>query len=248
MSANDGAALRTATVRAWSGWAPGLESDDAWRDWATAPKPFPPTGHPEAKFLPAMLRRRCSPLTRIVLTAAWGCVDEGMLGNVRTVFASRHGSVNESIDMLEKIVQGERLSPAKFSHTVHNAQAGLFCIAAGNRQASSSLAAREDTFGCGWLEALTHLEREPDRPVLYVMGDVELAPAFARLIDEPPSSYAIAFLLARDAAGSQGALRLDIAGSDPAPKTAWPHAGEFLRWWLGADETLALGRFRWTRA
>jgi hypothetical protein len=148
--------------------------------------------------------------------------------------------------MLAKIAQGERLSPAKFSHTVHNAQAGLYCIAAGNRQASSSLAAREDTFGCGWLEALTHLEREPDRPVLYVMGDVELAPAFARLIDEPPSSYAIAFLLARDDAG-EGALRLDLAGSDPAPKTAWPHAGEFLRWMLGDTDELSLGRFHWTR-
>lgn len=240
--------LRTATVRAWSAWAPGLESQDAWREWVASPSPFPPTGHPDAKFLPAMLRRRCSPLTRIVLTAAWGCVDEGMLGNVRTVFASRHGSVNESIDMLAKIVSGERLSPAKFSHTVHNAQAGLYCIAAGNREASSSLAARDDTFGCGWLEALTHLEREPDRPVLYVMGDVELAPAFAELVDEPPSSYAIAFLLSRDAGTSGPALRLDVRGSEPAPKTAWPHAGEFLRFLVGDAPELSLGRFHWSRA
>jgi len=239
-------ALRTATVLAWSAWAPGLETPDAWRAWAADPAPLPVSGHPEARFLPAMLRRRCSPLTRIVLTAAWGCVEEGLLGEVRTVFASRHGSVNESIEMLEKIASGEKLSPAKFSHTVHNAQAGLFCIAAGNRQASSSLAAREDTFACGWLEALTHLEREPPRPVLYVMGDVELAPAFAELVDEPEASYAVALLLAREGAGP--ALRLDVGGSDPAPKTAWPHAGEFLRWWLGGEAELALGRFRWSRA
>jgi hypothetical protein len=239
-------ALRTARVRSWAAWAPGLETRAAWEAWAKEPSPLPPSGHPEAKFLPAMLRRRCSPLTRIALTAAWDCLDEGMLGEVRTVFASRHGSVNESIEMLSKIVEGEKLSPAKFSHTVHNAQAGLYCIAAGNRQASASLAARQDTFGCGWLEALTHLEREPDRPVLYVMADVELAPSFAALVDEPEASYAVAFLLARD--GSDGdPLRLDLVGDDATPNPPWPHAAEFLRGWLLGASELSLGRFRWTR-
>ncbi len=113
-----------------------------------------------------MLRRRCTPLTRLVLTAAFGALAEEERPDVRTVFASRHGSINESIELIHSVVRGERISPTKFSHTVHNAQAGLFCIAAGNRQASSSLAARADTFACGWLEALTHLEREPERPVL----------------------------------------------------------------------------------
>ena len=111
VSAN-GAALRTARVLRWSAWAPGLETPEAWRAWCAAPVPLAPTGHPEARFLPAMLRRRCSPLTRIALTAAWGCVEEGELGRVRTVFASRHGSVNESIEMIEQVVRRERLSPA----------------------------------------------------------------------------------------------------------------------------------------
>ena len=53
---------------------------------------------------------------------------------VRTVFASRHGSINESIDLIETVARSQPISPAKFSHTVHNAQAGLFSIAAGNRQ------------------------------------------------------------------------------------------------------------------
>ena len=193
-----------------------------------------------------MLRRRCTPLTRIVLTAAFDCLEESERGEVRTVFASRHGSVNESIGLLEKIVAGERISPARFSHSVHNAQAGLFCIAAGNRQASSSLAGREESFAMGWLEALAHLEREPERPVLYVMGDVELAPVFAEMVDEPPVSYAVAVLLGREGDGPE----IDFArGADaPAAPRPWPHAAEFLRW-LATDEKepLALGRCRWER-
>ena len=85
----------------------------------------------------------------------------GRARRLRTVFASRHGSVNESIEMIEQIARRERLSPATFSHTVHNAQAGLYCIAAQNRSASCSLAGRTDTFACGWLEVLAHLDAIP---------------------------------------------------------------------------------------
>jgi hypothetical protein len=112
--------------------------------------------------------------------------------------------------------------------------------------AAASLAARQETFGCGWLEALTHLEREPDRPVLYVMADVELAPSFAALVEEPEASYAVAFLLARDGADGE-ALQLDLVGDDEAPNPPWPHAAEFLRGWLGGASEFALGRFRWRR-
>jgi Beta-ketoacyl synthase, N-terminal domain len=241
----DAASLRTARVLRWSAWAPGIETPDAWRAWCAAPVPLAPTGHPEARFLPAMLRRRCSPLTRIALTAAWGCVGEGELGRVRTVFASRHGSVNESIEMIEQVVQRARLSPAQFSHTVHNAQAGLFCIAAQNRQASCSLAGHVDTFACGYLEVLTHLEREPASPVLYVMADVQLAPRFAALVDEPESSYALALLIARD--GDGPALRFDVEGGATTPVTPWPQAAVFLRWLLSEEDRLSLGRFHWTR-
>ena len=165
---------------------------------------------------------------------------------MRTVFASRHGSVNESIEMIEHVVQRERLSPAQFSHTVHNAQAGLFCIAAQNRPASCSLAAREDTFACGYLEVLSHLEREPERPVLLVMADVQLAPRFAALVDEPESSYAVAMLIAREGDGTRAALRprgqRAHAGHALAPRGRLPALAALRR------ERLSLGRFHWTRA
>jgi len=244
LSAN-GAAPRRARVLRWSAWAPGIETPEAWRAWCAAPVPFATTGHPEARFLPAMLRRRCSPLTRIALTAAWGCVEGGELGRVRSVFASRHGSVNESIEMIEQVVRRERLSPAQFSHTVHNAQAGLFCIAAQNRAASSSIAARADTFACGWLEVLAHLERDPACRVLFVVADVELAPRFAALVEEPEASYGLALLLARDGDGPE--LRFDLGGVEAAPVTPWPHAGVFLRWLQSDEPRLSLGRFHWTR-
>ncbi|MDX1648496.1 MAG: beta-ketoacyl synthase chain length factor [Myxococcota bacterium] len=256
-AAPEASAAPRARVRRWAAWAPGLEDREAWEAWTRAPQPVPVEGHPQARFLPAMLRRRCTPLTRIVLAAAFACVDEAQRGAVRTVFASRHGSINESIELLHAVVREERISPAKFSHTVHNAQAGLYCIAAGNRHASSSLAARDDTFACGWLEALGHLEREPTRPVLYVIGDVALEPTFAGLVEEPRGAYGLALLLAHPEADAEAApgdagpeLAVDLGGRARPGGRPWPDALEFLRWLVadGAERALELGRFRFARA
>ena len=143
------------------------------------------------------------------------------------------------------------LSPAKFSHTVHNAQAGLFSIATGNRRASSSLAAQQDTFGHGWLEALAHLEREPERPLLLVIGDVPLAPTFAPLVKEPVCSYAVAWLLAHGRRGRAGLVRARRPRRAPRSGLAWPDAAELLRWWLSGEPALEIAgtrlRFAWRR-
>lgn len=235
-----------AHVLRWSAWSPGVEDAAAWQVWAAAPRPLQAEGHPDAAFLPAMLRRRCTPLTRLVLTAAFGALADDEGPRVRSVFATRHGSINESIELLRQVVAQERLSPTKFSHTVHNAQAGLFCIAAGNRQASSSLAACADTFACGWLEALTLLERDPVTPVLFVTSDVPLDSTFAALVKEPLGAYGLGLLLARE--GDGPAFDLDLRGRGEAGAHPWPDAAEFLRFLLAGEARLELGRFGWTRA
>ena len=243
--------MNPVSLERWSAWAPGCEDEAAWRSWAAAPQALGSEGRPEAKFLPPMLRRRCSPLARIMLEVAFGCVPPELRGRVRTVFASRHGNINESIDLLTRLCRLQPLSPTRFSHSVHNAQAGLYGIAAENRQASSSIAAQEDTFACGYLEALAHLMREPDRPVLLVVGDVPLAETFAEMVDEPVASYGVGLLLSGAGAGTKldFACASRVGDAEPRP---WPDAAEFLRWLLGDAERLELGGARrcwsWTRA
>ena len=54
------------------------------------------------------------------------------------------------------------LSPARFSHSVHNTQVGLFSIWARNPLPSVSVAAGAETFAHGFLEAVGRLQREPE--------------------------------------------------------------------------------------
>jgi len=237
-------------VRDWFGWAPGLDTREAWQGWAASPVPLGADGVPDAREVPPMIRRRCTPLSRAMLTAAFGCNRAAALSDVRTVFASRYGSINESVPLLKNIALDERMSPSRFTHTVHNAQSGLFSIAAGNRHASSAMSSRAESFATGFLEAATHLHREPDRPVLLVVGDVPLVEDFHSLIDDPQAIYAVALMLAFDGDGTR--LRFDVrgaakpsvpgvaVGAEAAQRRGWSDAAEFLRWMVMREESLTL--------
>ncbi len=243
----------------WAGVAPGLSDPSDWTNWARSatPKrnaaPMRGEARPEVQFLPAMQRRRCDGLSRLMLAAANACCDESLRGEVLSVFASRHGSFTTTVAMLEKLARGEPLSPTQFSHSVHNAQAGLFSIWAGNEEVAQSLASRNETFEHGFLESVCLLARSRGRSVLFVTADEALPEPVARLSDDPDPPYAVALLLRADG-GVGGALDFDLerAEDDGAPTRAWPKAVEFLRWWLGDEDVLRLGTsprsFVWRRA
>ena len=237
-------------MRSWSAWSAGREDADAWRRWCAEPAPLERSGHPEARFLPPLIRRRCSPLARIALTAAFACCGEEERARCSSVFASRHGNINESVELLERLALHQPLSPTTFSHTVHNAQAGLFSLAAANAHTSSSIAAQADTFGCAWVETLALLEREPASPALLVIADVPLESAFAGMVDEIEAAYGVALLLASSGPGPRLGFAVEAASCARA-RPRWPEAAEFLRWLLSEEPCLRLGegprRFVWQR-
>ena len=70
-----------------------------------------------------------------------------------TVFASRHGEVISTHHMLTELVKKEPLSPAEFSHSVHNAIVGQASIFRHDRSESVSISAGDDTLAAGFVEA-----------------------------------------------------------------------------------------------
>ncbi len=239
-------------IAAWGAVAPGLDSPADWQAWARAPRPLAGECRPDVKFLPAMQRRRCDGLSRMMLAAANACCAETERADVRSVFASRHGSFGTTVSMLEVLAREEPLSPTQFSHSVHNAQAGLFSIWAGNPELAQSLASRNETFEHGFLEAVCLLSREPARRVLFVTGDEALPEPVSSLCDDPDPPYALALVLDRHESDGGPALEFDLSDADPAARPDWPGALEFLRWWLVEEGELRLGAgpgcFRFRRA
>jgi hypothetical protein len=228
-------------IARWAGWAPGVEGDADWRAWAAAPRPLLGDGQPDAKFLPLHVRRRCDLLSRMMLRAAHTCVpDAHERARLRTVFASRYGSFNATVRMMEGLARNEPLSPSLFMQSVHNAQSGLFSIWSKNTAASTAIAGRGDTFACGFVEALCQLH-EGGGPILLLTGDEALPPPVAHLSPERFGPYATALLLARD--GDGVAIDFEIGAADgDAVVSQQPQALAFLAFLLGDAPALDLHR------
>ena len=123
-------------------------------------------GAPDARFLPPLVRRRCDDLTRAMLHVAHECAPAEALAACACVFASRHASLTALVELLGSIAATKPLSPNTFSHSVHNAPAGVFSVWAQNRSACSSIAAGRESFVCGLVEALCLLSRDPSRDAI----------------------------------------------------------------------------------
>lgn len=188
----------TFSVLRWSAWAPGLDSAALWRRWAEGERP--PAGDAKAAvdFLPAMLRRRLSSLSRAALWSAYQCAAGEH--QWRTVFASPHGEIHRTVELLGSLAQGEPLSPNGFSLSVHNTASGLYAIASGNRAPSSAVAAGRDTLPMALLDAAGWLVRGEER-VLVVFGDEPL-PGFYQPWQMPAiQPFALALLLGQPGTG-----------------------------------------------
>jgi beta-ketoacyl synthase-like protein len=211
-------------IAGWSAWAPGLDAPAAWRGWARAHGEPPSSARadfaggasPAIRELPALLARRASRGARAGLRAALDCT-RGLAGPVKTVFASRHGEVARSVELLEALARGEPLSPMAFSLSVHNAAAGLFSIGRGDRAASSSVTAGRDSVPMAVLEACGVLA-EGASHVLVVAHDEPVPAPFQRYVAEPSAYVGAAFLL--EAAGpkpfvlERSAPALPLCGPD----------------------------------
>ena len=234
-------------VLSWAAWSPGVEAADQWRQWVEAPVPLKREGAPAVRFVPALMRRRCDQLSRMVLEVLWRALGDCEPGSVASVFASRHGSFATMISMLEDLATDSPLSPNRFSHSVHNTQAGLFSICFKNYNVSTSIAARDETFAHGFLEAVSLINADPSRPVLLVTADEPIPADIAELSDREDGAYALALLLGPANGGDCVEVRVEAgAATNSAPHPSHPQALLFLRWLLSDSSTLRLPHRRRT--
>lgn len=241
------------SVADWSAWAPGVASRSAWLDWAASP--FLPDGEdtPALSEVPAMQRRRIERLGRMAIQAACWCEDEdGADSRVPLVFASRHGDVARSMELLNALTHDLPMSPTGFGLSVHNAVAALYSIARGHRGNYLALAGGRATVETACIEAAALLAdgAEEVRVVIY---ESPLPAVYAEFADEPHPFFAWCWRLTAPHP-DRPTLRLHWAADETAGVPAagpLPHALEVHRFLLAGQGTLerrADGQcWRWTR-
>lgn len=168
------------------------------RRWAYRQSGAASAGKPDVGVIDPMLRRRLSPLARLALSAAVAC---GPLPPAcRVVYASQHGEIQRTTQMLEALVRGEPPSPTAFSLSVLNATPGVLSIARNDRSAINAVAAADDTLGYALLDAWTQHRETPDTPLLVIFAFDAPPACYGPTAGQPDdSANALAFLIAADA-------------------------------------------------
>ncbi|WP_250478003.1 MULTISPECIES: beta-ketoacyl synthase chain length factor [unclassified Caballeronia] len=175
---------------------------------------------PDIGFIEPLTRRRLSTLSRAGLKVAHDCAAH--VPAVRLVFASRHGELRRTTDVLHTMDAGKTVSPTSFSLSVLNTMTGIFGIVRGDRTPASALSAGNETLGYALLEAYAQYATDPSSPVLLVYADEPADPAYGPVEDEVDGG-ALAILL--DASAQTGRLECARnAASDDADtlRTSFP--------------------------
>ncbi len=156
--------------------------------------------------IPKMLKRRLSPLARVVFCAAIPCIPEN--NQFPSVFSSTHGELAKSFAMMELIEAGEDISPTAFSLSVHNAIAGLFSMVYKNNRESTVVAPGEEGLAAAFIEALGLLQEGEDE-VLIVLYDEPLVTFYPSAPYQLSSekSCAVALTISKSGAGIPLSLR-----------------------------------------
>ncbi|MCW0207076.1 MAG: beta-ketoacyl synthase chain length factor [Achromobacter sp.] len=214
------------SIAQWQGWAPGIDSPDGWLDWAEHPFcPFGDKSVPRLDFLPALQRRRLSPLARGVFECAWPLA-EGRPG-MPLVYASRHGETTRNFGLLESLAADEPLSPTAFGLSVHNAIAAQWSIIRRETAESVALSVEDDGLEHAIIEAAMLFGHGHEDVLVVLTEEVPPAP-YAPWTQDVPCSYAVALHLRP---GSEWTLTMDPQQTDPAldAPQAWPNPLNLLR-------------------
>ena len=129
----------------------------------------------------------------IALHVANACVQPGE--PVHLVFASRHGELARSAELLTQLAGGELPSPMSFSLSVLNAAAGLYGIARKDRSPATAVSSGEATFPLALVEGAAQALKNPDAAVVVAFADEPPPDVYKSLVDSPRSAHAIAVRL-----------------------------------------------------
>lgn len=141
----------------------------------------PPARRPAPQVLAPAERRRAPDTVALALEVAAAAVAASgrAAADLPCVFVSAHGDLSINDYMCSTLATDPTLlSPIKFHNSVHNAAVGYWTIGTGCMAASNSVAAYENSFAAGLLEAATQCAAD-ESPVLLVGYDIAAIGALA---------------------------------------------------------------------
>ena len=202
------------TIQHWAAWIPGISSRADWQLWLQGEKLTQAGATPDLVQIPALLRRRLSPLGKMALSVAWSVIPSAET-KLSAVFASRHGELERTVAMLQSIAAAETasastLSPTQFSLSVHNAIGGVHSIARKDFSAITALAVGDEGLNLALMEAGLILAESEAGQALCVIYDEPLPEPYSDPRVGPARPFALALIVSRNDLAADGSVRLTL--------------------------------------
>ncbi len=215
----------------WRALAPGINDASQWVTWAANNTSLPVSDElAKSQRIPMMTARRMSPASRLAVEASLDIMDRHSVD--MAIFTSRHGELERTYKIVQSLAKDHETSPTDFSMSVHNTAAGWMTIAGKKIFPVTSLAAGEDSFQQGFLEAFALLNTGIQH-VLLVDFDGAVPSVYKQNVPSLYAPYATAFLLAK---GSMMNCER-VSGKDIQTAAILPQSLQFLRGWLNAEHS-----------
>lgn len=165
----------------------------------------------DVSFVPMMLRRRCSPLTKMCFSASHQCIPEG--ADVPVISVSKYGEIQRQYAISKKIVETKEVSPTAFSLSVFNTAIALLGISLKNHASAQAFSTMSHQLEAGLIHALSFLENHTEQEkLLLLVGEERLPDAYQKISTEQNIPFVAAFLLSLHGKGYT--VRFSSASSD----------------------------------
>jgi hypothetical protein len=222
--------MRSLYIRRFSAWAPGIEGEAQWKEWAAGTREIFGIGeNPALDFLPPLFYRRLSQLTRMTIKTVHSLMPLGE--ETRLVFVSLRGEIAAQYRINKSLIEEGEIKPALFSLSVFNTPPAQTSIALGLKAGYTAL--YPACFREGLLAAAASVLAGGAERVALAYADEACPPEYGGLDPAPSPPLAFAALLGAEPEGR--ALPLSAGGGDlnPGPLES---PENFIRYCLGAEK------------
>lgn len=148
----------------------------------------------DVSFVPMMLRRRCSELTKLCFSASRHCIQT--CEQVPVISVSKYGEIQRQYVISKKLIETKEVSPTAFSFSVFNTAIALLGISLKNHASALALCTMYNQLEAGFVHALSFLENHPEEEkLLLLIGEERLPEPYQRISSEKNIPFIAAFLL-----------------------------------------------------
>lgn len=176
---------------------------------------------PKIEFIPLLIRRRLTNIEKIGLYVARQT--EPFSKETKIIFSSRYGEWQQTIKLIQQVYRDGEMSPAGFSHSVHNAMPGILSIVNKTPYNYTTVAANEQTIDCALIETISS-----GTEVLFIYAEEETPDFYKNRFGQPFKGHGIAFLISPVKTDNARKINVSCNTSILSKNTTFSELAEFI--------------------